>query len=66
MKPDGARWPSRRAGGRNGEAADSGCLKSFNVVISCLNDDDKKHVAEILGEEDAASLKRFYKAEELL
>ena len=49
-----------------GEAADSGCLKSFNVVISCLNDDDKKHVAEILGEEDAASLKRFYKAEELL
>ena len=49
-----------------GEAADSGCLKSFNVVISCLNDDDKKHVAEILGEDDASSLKRFYKAEELL
>lgn len=49
-----------------GDAADSGCLKSFNVIISCLNDDDKKHVAEILGEGSADTLKRFYKAEELL
>lgn len=47
------------------EEAENECLKSYNVVISCMDEEEKAFIAEMLGVEPA-DLHRFYKASELM
>lgn len=47
-------------------AADSACLKAYNVVICCLDDDQREFVARLLGESDPDDLRRMYRAKELM
>ena len=47
------------------ESAEEECLKSFNVIISCMDGVEKAFVAELLGVE-AGELKRFYRASDLM
>ena len=46
------------------EEADDDVLQSFNIVITCEDEAEKNALAEILGE--SGSLKRLYRAEELI
>lgn len=48
-----------------GDEADEECLKSYNVIISCMDGFEKEYVANLLGVE-ADELKRFYRAADLM
>lgn len=41
-------------------------LKAYNVVICCLDDNEREFVARLLGEQDPDALKRLYRADELM
>lgn len=43
-----------------------GMLKAFNVIISCLNDEEKEEIKAILGIPKDQELKRMYRAEEVI